>query len=102
MKINAFLVAMGIGAAALVGVPTAQAVPSMVNGIYCEANPITTVLFCDRPMQPDGSWIRCYGFYPFAAYGDYSSIGVGNNCYRYDPAAPPSLPIGQPNHHIDS
>lgn len=93
---------LGVASATLVAAPTAQAVPSMVDGVYCEANAVTTVLFCDKPMQPDGSWIRCFGFYPLASYGDYRSIAVGNNCFRYDPAAPPSLPLGQPNHHIDS
>lgn len=66
-----------------------------------KANGITTVLFCDKPMQPDGSWIECSGFYPFASYGDYRSIGVRNDCFPYDSASPPSLSISQPNHHID-
>jgi hypothetical protein len=101
MRINALLVLLGIASATLVAAPAAHAVPAMVKGTYCELNETTNVLFCDRPLQPDGSWIRCFGFFAGSPY-DYRFIGVGNDCFRYDPAAPPTLPLGQPNHHVDA
>lgn len=88
MKINAFLVGLGI-AAPLMGVPTAHAYPGDPPGANCETNALGA-FYCDGPLQPDGSWTRCVEVYQAPIY---------HSCYHYDPAQPP-LKLGQPDHHI--
>ncbi|WP_443677838.1 CDGP domain-containing protein [Mycobacterium parmense] len=45
-------------------------------------------MWCDGPIRPDGTWARCF------------AVSGTQRCFMYDPANPPTLPLGQPNHHI--
>jgi hypothetical protein len=90
MKINAFLVGLGIAAATLMAAPTAHGYPGSY-GTNCETNQLG-VVFCDGIVQPDGTWVRCN---PVPQSLNYQ-------CWSHDPVSPPSLPLFQPNHHIDS
>lgn len=89
MKINAFLAGLGIAAAMPMGVPIARAYPGDPPGANCESNALGA-LYCDGPLQPDGSWTRCVDVTQPPAY---------HSCYHYDPAQPP-LKLGQPDHHV--
>jgi hypothetical protein len=104
MKITAVLAGLGIATATLAAAPTADAYPGDPAGANCETNALGA-LYCDGPVQPDGSWTRCVDVSPQPVYG--SPYGPGqtgwtspfHQCYHYDPAAPP-LKLGQPDHHI--
>lgn len=61
--------------------------------------------YCDEPVAPDGTWQRCHqnsGYPVFWGGWNYRWKPPSNTCYRVDPAKPwPSLPIGQPQFHVD-
>jgi hypothetical protein len=103
MKINAFLVGLGIAAATPMGVSTAHAYPGDSPGANCESNALGA-LYCDGPVQPDGSWTRCVDVGQQPVFGGPQGQLNGvtspyHSCYHYDPAQPP-VKLGQPDHHI--
>ncbi|SON63379.1 hypothetical protein MSIMFI_04909 [Mycobacterium simulans] len=104
MRIAATLAAVAV-AATVTGVsiaPAAGADPGL-PGTNCETN-MLGALYCDGPVQADGSWDRCVDVYPQPIYGGPSGGVSGwsppyHSCYHYDPAAPP-FKLGQPDYHI--
>jgi hypothetical protein len=90
MRAKAFVMGLGIAAATLIVAPAAQAYPGPYGG-NCETTQQGAV-FCDGNVQPNGGWTRCYPI----------PQSVNYQCLWYDPAAPPTQPLGQPNHHIDA
>jgi len=90
MRVEAFVMGVGLAAAPLMAAPATHAYPGQY-GTNCEMNQYAAV-FCDGNVQPNGGWTRCY---PVPQSPNYQ-------CWWYDPANPPTLPLGQPNHHIDS
>ena len=103
MKISAFLVGLGVAAATLTAAPTAHANPGDPPGTNCETN-LLGALYCDGPVQLDGSWTRCVDVSPQPVYGSPQGQWNGwttpfHQCYHYDPAQPP-VKLGQPDHHI--
>lgn len=86
-------------AAAVALAPQANADP-VVPGMQtnCESGFNGTV-WCDGPVKPDGRWARCFSVAPsWTPQGAY--VAGAQRCFAYDPANPPGLPLGQPNHHI--
>lgn len=60
--------------------------------------------YCDGPIQPDGTWERCFVAAGQTFSGQYGQVAgwippVGR-CYEVDPAAFPVTPLGQPPYHI--
>jgi hypothetical protein len=104
MKVNACSKGLlGIAAATLIAAPTAHGYPGDPAGTNCESNALGA-LYCDGPVQPDGSWTRCVDVSPQPVYGGPQGQWNGmtspyHQCYHYDPVAPP-LKLGQPDHHI--
>ncbi|MDQ1250381.1 MAG: hypothetical protein QG597_4760, partial [Actinomycetota bacterium] len=62
----------------------------------CEQRPF--VGYCDGPIQPDGSWQRCFNNQPVWNRDIGTWIG-GSNCYQVGPG-PDSYPWA-PQYHID-
>ncbi|ASW89727.1 CDGP domain-containing protein [Mycobacterium marseillense] len=85
--------------ATMIAIPIAHADPMDTN---CESN-MLGALYCDGPVQPDGSWNRCVDVGSQAITGQYGQVSGWtapmHQCYHYDPAAPP-FKLGQPDHHI--
>jgi len=99
----AFLAWFGIATATLIAPATAHAYPGDPTGTNCESN-MLGALYCDGPVQPDGSWTRCVDVSSQPVYGGPQGQWNGmtspfHQCYHYDPAAPP-LKLGQPDHHL--
>ncbi|MCV6965980.1 hypothetical protein H7J50_19525 [Mycobacterium intermedium] len=67
-------------------------------GTNCETN-MLGALYCDGPVQADGTWVRCVDVAPSYGYGGVYSPPY-HKCYAYDPANPGPTPIGQPAYHI--
>ncbi|WNG93682.1 hypothetical protein [Mycobacterium sp. ITM-2016-00318] len=61
----------------------------------CESRPM--VSYCDGPIQPDGSWQRCFSNSP--VWGGGGGWIAGSNCYRTGPG-PDNYPWA-PQYHID-
>jgi hypothetical protein len=60
--------------------------------------------YCDAPVQPDGTWNRCYRQPRQTTYGGRGVFGQRppvNACFGVDPSLPwPDEPLG-PHYHID-
>ncbi|OLP00021.1 hypothetical protein BVU76_22445 [Mycolicibacterium porcinum] len=83
-------------AAASIAVATAPAASA-----GCTIDGPTTM--CDGPITGDGTWKRCFRNEGFI-YGSGRNSGyvpATGNCFIYNPATPPLLPLGQPSGHID-
>lgn len=83
--------------------PAANGYPGDPPGANCETN-LLGALYCDGPLQPDGSWTRCVDVGQQPIYGGAQGQLNGitspfHQCYHYDPVAPP-LKLGQPDHHL--
>ena len=87
MKAKAFPAWLGIAAATLIAAPTAHAYPGDPTGTNCESN-MLGALYCDGPVQPDGSWTRCVDVSSQPVYG-----GAQGQWDRNDVAVPPVLPL---------
>lgn len=103
MKNTALLIGVGIAAATLTIGPTAGAYPGDPAGTNCETN-LLGALYCDGPVQPDGTWTRCVDVASQPVFGGPRGQLNGvtspyHQCYRYDPAQPP-VKLGQPSRHI--
>lgn len=61
--------------------------------------------YCDDPIQPDGTWRRCFTSSPQSFSGQYGQVAgfipPTGRCYPVDPNAFPPTPLGQPPYHID-
>jgi hypothetical protein len=90
LVLGAVLAVAGVvaGTALLGVVPRASADP-VVPGMQsnCESG-FNGTLWCDGPIRPDGTWAGCF------------AVEATQRCFMYNPANPPGLPLGQPNHHI--
>lgn len=83
---------------AAAGVPHAGADPDPGfgdNGQDCESDPVGT-LFCDGPVEADGSWTRCVELPP--VFWEDRPINPTPICQDYGPENPPGP--GQPSRHI--
>lgn len=98
MKIKAAVVvtAMGGAVVGLSAAPPAHAWPQPPPP-GCEAR--FMVSYCDGPIQPDGSWQRCFENQQVWSPGLNTWIG-GSNCYQVGPGPDP-LPW-TPQYHIGS
>ncbi len=103
MRAIGLVMGLGIAAATLAALSAANAYPGDPMGTNCESNALGA-LYCDGPVQPDGSWTRCVDVSAQPVYGGPDGGWNGwtmpaHQCYHYDPAQPP-FKLGQPDHHI--
>lgn len=77
-------------AASVTVAPISTAEPAVPANCF-----VASVLYCDQPLQPDGSWIRCYRTQPiFNSRGRV--IPAVKKCGQVWPDA---IPVG-PRYHI--
>lgn len=92
-----------VAAAALPALGLSTAPPASAG---CMVN-MLGAQYCDAPIQPDGTWQRCWstGQQVYPVYGGSPGFGVVpamGNCYQVDPKVPwPVVPIGQPQYRIE-
>lgn len=103
MMITRTVTAALLATAAVVGAPSAVAVPGDPMA-GCETQIFAN--YCDGPIREDGSWRRCL-FAHGSFTGGYdgmpgSYIPPVQNCFIVpNENEIPPLPLGQPGHHID-
>jgi hypothetical protein len=68
----------------------------------CEQQAIA--LYCDGPVQADGTWDRCVAFTLDTVFGKFGQVTGNetptNGCYNVDPNAYSQYPLGQPRYRI--
>lgn len=83
--------------------PAAHADPLSDPSVHCLST--TFALYCDGPIQPDGTFTRRWtttGQSYYAGPGQMGFIPSTENYQTIDPNQPwPMTPIGAPQHHID-
>jgi hypothetical protein len=104
MKVRRGLLTAALAASLIVGEGTAAVVSAPPASAGCLSTDSQNT-YCDEPVAPDGTWHRCHqnsGHRVFWGGWVYTWTPPTNTCYRVDPSRPwPSLPLGQPQFHVD-
>lgn len=100
-RIRMVLVAAALGMFALAGLPSAGADPGIPGdpATRCQSDAVGTTQWCDEPIQPDGTWRRCWRTSSMPFFNGQGGIGgyipETGKCVTIDGD---SIPFGQPGH----
>lgn len=99
--IRVVLIGAAIMVGAIVGLPAASADPGVAGdpATRCQSDAFGTTQWCDEPIQPDGSWRRCWQTSSMPFFNGQGGMGgyipATGRCVTIDAG---TIPFGQPGH----